>query len=134
MNRKVISRKALVLVFSALAIAGASGSVLAGQKSENTVTVTSTTASGSLGTARSSADTNQMIQCTVKGFSTQAAVSCAARDAAGNYFSCTAYSTTLATAAAGIGPNSRLYIVANSSGACTQIDSTNGSYYKPVVP
>jgi hypothetical protein len=134
-------RKALTALFSVLALVGVGGSVLAGQKTESTVSITvgatSSTASGALGTARASADTNQMISCTITGLTTANNVNCSARDAAGNFLSCTANSGAafLAEAVGGIGPNSRLYfVVENATGKCTQINSTNGSQYKPVVP
>jgi hypothetical protein len=135
MNQKTFSRKGLIVLFSALAIVGASGSVLAGQKTESNVTVTATTGFGSVGTARSSADANQFIQCQITGTTGSNSVSCAARDAAGTYLTCTgnANATYLAAAVAGIGPNSRIYFAVNA-GVCTQITSSNGSQYKPVVP
>ena len=141
MTRTSPRRKALITLFSVLGLVGAGGSVLAGQKLESTVSVTvgatSSTASGGLGTARASADGNQMIQCTITGLNTANNVFCSARDAAGNFLSCTANTnaTFLAAAVGGIGPNSRLYfVVENATGRCTQINSTNGSQYKPVVP
>ena len=135
MNQKPFSRKGLIVLFSTLAVVGVSGSVLAGQKSESNVSVTSTSAAGSVGTARSSADANQFIQCQITGTTGSNSVGCSARDAAGTYLSCTGNSnaTYLAAAVAGIGPNSRIYFAVNA-GVCTQITSYNGSQYKPVVP
>ena len=134
-------RKALIALCSVVALVGAGGSVLAGQKTESTVSISvqgvSSTASGAVGTARASADGNQMISCTITGLTTANNVSCSARDAAGNFLSCTANSnaTFLTEAVNGIGPNSRLYfVVENATGRCTQINSTNGSQFKPVVP
>lgn len=135
-----VSKRFLTGALAALFLAGAGGSVLAGQKTEGAVNITvgasSSTASGAVGSARASADTSQMISCTITGLTTSNAASCMARDAAGNFLSCTANSnaTYLANAVSGIGSSSRIYFVVNASGVCTQINSTNGSQYKPAVP
>jgi hypothetical protein len=141
MDQKPFSRRALIVLFSVFAVAGVSGSVIAGEKRESTVSITNngvtTTVSGGLGTARASADANQMISCTITGLNTANNASCSARDAAGTFASCTANAnaTFLAAAVSGIGPNSRLFfVIDNATGRCTQINSTNGSQYKPVVP
>ena len=56
-------RKALIALCSVVALVGAGGSVLAGQKTESTVSISvqgvSSTASGAVGTARASADGNR---------------------------------------------------------------------------
>ena len=137
---KIERRGRLVLVTAAVALtlAGVAGTVVAGAKSEANVSITvgasSTTVVGSVGTARNSADTVQMIKCTTKGFTSSNSVSCQARTAAGAFYSCTANSANLAAATAAINPGSRLYIVGTNAGSCTQLDVTNGSEWQPAVP
>jgi hypothetical protein len=63
-----------------------------------------------------------------------AAVSRRAVTATNQVLSCTSNNSSLALAAAAIGSNSRLYIVVSSTGECTQVDVSNRSSYKPVVP
>lgn len=121
-----------------IALVGVSRSGLAGLKTEENVHLgvsgSGTTAAGAVGTARNSADVTQFIRCTVQGFTNSSAVFCAARDAAGNSFSCTANnSTALATSVSAIDAGSRLFIF-QVGGVCQQIDVTNSSEYKPKVP
>jgi hypothetical protein len=127
---------ALVLGCSVVAM-GFGNVVHAGLKAEANVSIGagSSTASGSMGTARNSADNVQFIRCTVQGFANANAVFCAARNTAGTTFSCTANanSPSFAAAVSAIGVGSRLFI-AQSGGVCTQIDVTNSSEGKPEVP
>lgn len=131
------SRLLLMAVGCSLGLAGIGGTVYAGFKQDQNVTINAgaTTASGSVGTARNSADNVQFIRCTVQSFAGANAVFCAARNAANVNFSCSANANAnnFATAVAGIGVGSRLFI-AQSGGVCTQIDVTNGSDWKPAVP
>ena len=119
-------------------LVGLSGAVYAGFKTEENVSVsisgTTASAAGAVGTARNSADAVQFIRCTVQGFSTTNSVFCAARTIAGVNFSCSANNShTLATSVSAIDSGSRLFIFAQS-GVCTQIDVTNSSEHKPKVP
>ena len=135
----MIMKRVLSAAVGGLAVIAISGSVLAGFKELEQVRISSVatrkTASGAVGSARNSADSVQYIECTVQSFSNgSGAVFCAARDAAGNSFSCTASANpAMATAVAAIGTGTRLFIGADN-GACTQIDATNGSSYRPATP
>ena len=126
---------AVAVVGGVMALAGQS---FAGLKREEAVSITtsgtSQVAVGSVGTARASTDGNQEIGCTTKGLSSGAAVSCRAVSATNQVLSCTSGNSGLALAAAAIGSNSRLYIVVSSTGECTQLDVSNRSSYKPIVP
>ena len=134
MTTRARSKVLLLIAGCWLFVAALGGVAYAGFKQEQNVSVTATTASGSIGTARNSADTVQFIKCTIQGFTASNSVFCSARNSAGTSFSCTANgNATLANAVAAIGVGSRLFIV-QSGGACTQIDVTNGSDWKPAVP
>jgi hypothetical protein len=135
MQRKTL-KKSVIGLFVTLLVGGAAGTVAAGYKLESEVKVTATSASGSIGSARNSADTKQYIQCSISGTSSSKTVSCAASDSAGNFFSCTGNSNAdhLAAAVAAIGSNSKVIVYGTNGGACTQIISYNGSQHKPAVP
>jgi hypothetical protein len=134
--RTTRTKKMLVVISTALfTMTGASGLVIAGLKSTQNVTVSATSASGAVGTARASADAVQFIRCTVQGTTAGNNVFCAARNTAGTSLSCTANgSPNLAHSVAAIGPTSRIYFAVNASGACIQVDVTNSSEYPPMVP
>jgi hypothetical protein len=131
-------RTLLAVMACSVVVVTIGGSVFAGLKVEENVAVTvsgtSATARGAIGTARNSPDSTQFIRCTVQGFVSSNAVFCSARTKAGKNFACVNNdSPSLALAVAGVGTNSRLFIAAEN-GVCTQIDSTNGSVNKPAVP
>jgi len=134
------ARKKIIIsaIASVVGLAGLSGSVYAGLKTEENVSITvngtQSTAVGAIGTARNSADATQFIRCTVQGFTSSNSVFCAARTVGGTNFSCTANgSTTLATSVSAMDSGSRLFIFA-VNGVCQQIDVTNSSEHKPKVP
>lgn len=129
------SRGLMLLAASAVQLLRLEGSASAGLKADENVSVNAGSAAGSVGTARSSSDAVQYIECTVQSFPSGSAVFCAARNKAGTFLSCTASAnaSNFATAVAAIGVGSRTYF-AVSGGACTQIDVRNGSRDRPAVP
>lgn len=125
-----------------LSLAGVliAGSALGGYKIGGPVTIGSDYALGSMGAARSSANTLEYITCwgtsgtgSNGGLFTQ--VNCAARDAAGTYRTCFWQNP----------PDSALTLVAgmsdawvsfrwDSAGKCTHITTRHSSEYAPKVP
>ena len=83
---------------------------------------------GSVDAARKSADANQYIGCSVQHSAGSDYVSCAARDAAGNYFSCYSYDLGMVDAAAGINAASYIYFQADAYGVCSSLTISNYSY------
>ncbi len=93
------------------------------------------TVSGSLANARSSADTNQLISCSVRGYNTgSSSVFCEAQDANGVNVYCMSSSPALVSAATGISGDSYILFKYDNSGTCTYLYVSNASSYAPRQP
>ena len=110
------------------------GAVMAGGTyyAEVSLTGTATTgsASGTLTTARRSADSNQWILCGVTATAASSYVQCSAKNAAGTFRSCTSTSASLVNTALGMTSYGALSFHWDN-GACTQISVTSGSRFLP---
>jgi hypothetical protein len=102
----------------------------AGAKSTNAVTETATYVTGSIGTARASADANQLIGCNSYGNEGY----CFAEDASGNWKQCFWGTATQAAAVSSITPMSNITFYYDSAGNCTSLEIGNYSYFPPSVP
>ncbi len=90
---------------------------------------------GSMGTARSSADSNQYIGCAVLGYSTgSSSVICQAQDASGVAAYCTSTNPAIVTAATSQSGDAYLYFNYDASGTCTYLYVSNVSNYAPREP
>ena len=94
------------------------------------VNVTGRQASGAMGTAYNSPDTNQYIGCWVTSYSTgTTSVNCAARDAAGMNGWCVTSSAELVKVALSINSESHVRFNWDEGGNCTQLAVNNFSYW-----
>jgi hypothetical protein len=115
-------------------LVGTLGSNLAnaGAKSSAPVTVNPSTASGSLGGARNSANSTEYIGCSTSWSATQGAtVTCSGRDAGNESFSCSTDDPGALEAARSINGDSYLHVVWNALGQCTYLAVYNASQYQP---
>jgi hypothetical protein len=113
----------------------------AGTKVSSTVYVNASShmASGSVGSARNSADGNQYIGCILYGNSgdNPAAPSgaCYARDAAGIGYSCSfSYKAEFATLLTAATANSFYEFIGDANGNCVTLFVENFSYFAPATP
>lgn len=109
----------------------------AGHKSYNPVVVTSSSASGSLGNARNSTDTQQYIGCTIYAYTGGTPyVFCFANAASTGYayVSCSSYDPAIVDAARAINGDSYIQFAFNTSGTCTSLYVLNGSHAEPKKP
>ena len=89
-------------------------------------------ASGTIGDARASADTNQMIGCGVTSSPTNGTgMNCWATDSAGNTATCYSYNAELVKAAQAIGNDSYIFFYFDASGFCTYLNVSGSSHYRP---
>jgi hypothetical protein len=136
MTRRTKTLALATLVACGVGLGGAA--VRAGYKIENDVNVTTSptfrSGSGSVGTARASADGNEQIGCSVESTIGGVFARCKARTAAGVYLECTSGAAPIVQAAAAIGSASRLYFTENLMGGCTGLQVDNESNWKPMVP
>jgi hypothetical protein len=121
------------LIGSAMALAVSSVAV-AGQKLIAPVSVSYDYASGAVGTARNSTDSNQYINCALYswGNPSSASVICSARNATGNSVYCSAeisHSAAIVQAAMSITPSSYIAFYVEA-GDCVRLDVVNGSQYE----
>ncbi len=118
------------MAVAALGVFGiATSSALAGYKVSRPVTINTVdrTASGSLGDARGSADTNAYIGCAINYVVGGTPVaSCSARDAAGVIGSCSTSDPSLLKAALNLDDEGYLYLRWYPSGACWDINAGAG--------
>ena len=140
-----MSRRGWRVVSTLIVIAGlcVAGQVRAGYRGDWNVSVGSTYATGSMGTARASADGTQWIGCEMR-FGTGGvgyAALCYAQDSAGNYRFCGFDNTNATTmqqvsaVIASITPASYIYFTFNASGGtCNFIQVEDKSYFRPMVP
>jgi hypothetical protein len=137
-SMKKLSRMGLL----AVAIFGiGAGVAVAGQKYTYPVYVNSSQnyAEGSMGSARNSTDTSQMIGCAAEGWTyngtSYSAVFCNAMDSAGHSASCyTSSNPTLLATVGTITSDSYVYFAWDSTGACTVIEAETWSTFAPKQP
>jgi hypothetical protein len=136
--------KRTVLVLASILVAATSSVAIAGWRSVVPVSIdrTARRASGSIGSARNSADATSDIYCYVDvkvsgvGSSPTAGAPmfwgvCVANDAAGNYLACSTQRADLIANMRAINGSSLVAFVANDSGYCTQVYLSTGSDFEP---
>ena len=109
----------------------------AGTNLSNVVTIDNvySFAEGQVGTARASADANQMIYCSIIMSSTASPSGiCFARDSAGATRGCTTQNASLIQAMGAIGPVSFISFSWNSLNVCTQVIVRQNSANRPMIP
>ncbi|CAM3560131.1 hypothetical protein G4177_05900 [Corallococcus sp. ZKHCc1 1396] len=113
---------------------GLSTASFAGTKVSSPVVVNTVarTFSGSLGSARNSADTQQLLICYTLTSGTTAV--CQARDASGVSVSCTTTNAALLAQVRSLNSDSYLQATYDVSGNCTDIVVGTGSSFEPKVP
>jgi hypothetical protein len=126
-----MNKKIALVVLGTLA-----GSTLAhaGIKNSFPVNVSSASAWGSAGSARNSLDSSQFISCNVQAWGGPAFMYCAARDAVGNYRSCSSSSAGIVAVAAAVSSDSYIYFTFDASGTCTGLSVDNNSTAEPKKP
>jgi hypothetical protein len=132
MKKKLL---AVVFGFSMLTLVGAT--VWAGQRSAESVSINTVnrTVTGSIASARGSADGNQLIGCAARWFSNGTINgSCFARNSGGTFVSCNFTTLNLAGAVSGIDSGSRLQFAYDAGGICTSIYVDHGSNWAPKTP
>jgi hypothetical protein len=113
--------------------------VQAGLRSEALVSIgpgkvaTQIVASGSVGSARASADGVQEIGCKLEAGSTSVAVRCTAANATARA-QCFSSAPSIVQVAASIGAGSHIAFFAGSTGECIALTVDNSSKWKPMVP
>ena len=115
------------------------GGTFAGAKYALPVEVGDTWFYGSMGSARSSADSSQYIGCSLGTSGTSVYASCAARgrnsEGVYQYKSCSSTNANHVEVVKSVGPMSALDVSMDAvTGACRHISITNYSYYAPMVP
>jgi len=130
-----VNRKITAAAVGLLSVLGLAATASAGQKQAVAVTIWPgafiTVAYGSLGTARDSADLNQMIGCLSQGSS----ATCWATNAAGTTVSCsTANAADLAAIHSMNGDSYLLFAWENGTGNCEWVYVRNQSNYAPKLP
>jgi hypothetical protein len=113
------------------------GAARAGYRNNQQVIVdtSSRVAYGTMGAARNSSDSNQMLACAIFGSATSSLEAyCFATDQNGASLSCHSLNSNVIAAAQHAGSDSYIYFVADSSGTCTTVDVYNGSEYQPKQP
>jgi hypothetical protein len=129
----VVAGLALVALMGAAVAAHAGSKVVAPVRMGKTGT--GGWAYGSLGSARNSANINDLIDCSVYAFPSGITYAgCRAVDAAGNFAYCYAGGASQVYAAISINSDSYIYFNYDSSGTCTYLSVTSGSQYEPKRP
>ena len=126
----------LLLALTALALSMPQAS--AGERKSNPVTIaqygSTIDASGSLGSARNSADGYQYIGCAVESQPVNGApfVTCAARDAANRYVTCWSSDQTMVNTARAISSTSFVdFYMESTTGVCGSLRVSNDSTVEP---
>jgi len=116
-------------------VLGSSSVALAGLKSTYPVTIVHsvTTAYGSMGSARNSADTGQYIECGAYHYAGSGPVygGCNARDAAGATLTCSTHDPEVVRAIDTISSDSFLQFQVLTDGTCNYVYVGHGSQYEP---
>ena len=130
-------KKAMAVILG-LGVAVGAPHALAGMKSSFPVFITSTSFSGTIGDARASSDSLQVLYCNLTAVQgTNVFGVCGARNAAGTQKVCNIDALmfpTFATVLGSITPITNLTVNYNASGMCTQITIHNGSQNRPSTP
>lgn len=129
--------KNLSVVAGAVAVAMlGSTAAWAGYKYSTYVSVNTSTreASGPIGFARNSPDTQQWIGCEIFGTLTGNSVKCSASTTAGVSGSCQTTNQNLLTVALALNGDDFLTFRWDSSGQCTEIRAYKMSYWEPKQP
>ncbi|MHA7630776.1 hypothetical protein [Corallococcus sp. M7] len=129
-------KKQTLIAGLAVAALGLGTTAWAGFKFTSTVNVlpTAQMAFGSLGSARNSGDTRQLIgvsTMTTLGGETMTAF---AEDASGNYVACNSSRASFIAAARAVKSDSYVYFMWDASGECTQLMVDTASYFDPKAP
>lgn len=122
------------IAFGFLAVFAVASVAYAGQKYAYTdVTIGTNYAYGSAGSARASADANELISCESYTYSGTGGAfgSCQATNAAGTTRVCYAYGAALVAQIGAVNGSSYIYFAWDSSANCTEIVVNNGSQYQP---
>jgi hypothetical protein len=123
----------LILVLALLAVVG--GASYAGQKLAYPVVIGSNYAYGTLGTARNSADANQLIGCWAYSSRGQAPfMDCSARNSAGTYVVCSSTDPDFVAQARSVKGDSYVYFSWDSTGTCISLDVEHFSSWEPKQP
>src|SRR5688500_7276790 len=130
--------KKAIAVILGLGVAGGATHALAGMKSSFPVAITSTYFTGTIGDARASSDSLQVIYCNLTALQGPNVFgTCGARNAAGTQKICNVDALTYPTFATVLGsitPITNVTVHYDSSGMCTQINVHNGSQNRPSTP
>ena len=128
--------KKIVMVSATCALWASSAWAGAKQHAPVWVDTVNRTATGSIGSARNSADSVQYIECqtSVNPGATSAGVSCRAKNASGVSYSCYSFNPLIVAVAQSIGPASWIEFVGDASGVCTLIAVNNSSQSEPPLP
>lgn len=118
------------IAFASLVLATVAAPALAGYEFLQEVSVTATSAQGSISGARRSADAVQYIYCTASA-TLSGAISggCNARDKLGNMRSCSTTVPAMIDAIESIDDSSFVLFQVNGSGQCSSISVYRGSQY-----
>jgi hypothetical protein len=117
------------VVLIVLALCGSVSDAGAGAKWSNTVYISGTSASGGLGSARASSDSNQYIGCeTIVNYGY-----CYVQDASGTSRSC-AFGSAMVPLVMTITESSYLYFSWDTSGNCNYLHVENASALLPLTP
>jgi hypothetical protein len=124
-------------IFAVLCIGVLTGTAWAGMKFVQPVTINTTYsyAYGSMGSARASSDSNQQIGCTTyNSGGTNNYGYCSARDASGNYKSCSWSGSQWTSTINAMTSASWIWFYWDASGNCTFITLQNDSSQLPSTP
>jgi hypothetical protein len=123
--------KILMKIFKYVSVAGvvflATSSAIAGERVGSEVRFSQNSFSGSLGSARSSADSSQYIFCS-EG---DGLMQCRASDRNRNVKTCFSRNAKHINTIRGISDSSHIRVSYDSSGKCTSVTVINGSFYEP---
>ena len=128
MNAKI--QKLIGTAVLGLAVVAQSLPAWAGAVAQSEVTITTSTAYGSMAGARYSTDSQQYIGCTLQN-SGGGFVRCTARDKAGKYFTCGSTDVRLTSAAKALTDFSYLaFSITPGSSSCSDLQVYNSSFYQ----
>jgi hypothetical protein len=117
-------------------ILGFSTTAFAGYKWGQPVTIDTTarSATGTMGTARATADSVQYLECAASAGTSNVVAQCWARDAAGTTVACRSFNNYIFSALAAINSDSRITFTWDATGTCTTVSVQTGSSYQPKTP
>lgn len=125
-------------VLGVVAVGLVGASAWAGSKSTNwavTIDTAAKTAHGSVGAARSSADTLQYIGCSVYAYEDGFTYAgCSAKNAAGTFVNCSSSVPAIVETVRNMPSDGFVQFYWNTNGDCTYVSLGNYSYYAPKQP